>query len=116
VTEIYFKKLTRDLLEVCRMLDDKPEAKNRLSEITADVSFLPDVGYGFDKWATGTPTTEGWYWVTNKRGEVGLVEVTSIENGVFWAGGYDFDHDEVGGSFDEITHWLGPLPIPEPPK
>lgn len=47
--EIYFRKLTDDLLEVCRMLDDSPEIKTRLSEITFDVSLLPDVGYGIDK-------------------------------------------------------------------
>lgn len=46
--KIHFKKLTQDLLEVCRMLDDKPEVKTRLAEITFDVSILPDVGYGLE--------------------------------------------------------------------
>jgi hypothetical protein len=45
---IYFKELAKDLLEVCRMLDDKPEAKTKLSEIAFDVSLLPDLGYGFE--------------------------------------------------------------------
>lgn len=53
--EIHFKKLTHDLLEVCRMLDDKPEAKNKLSDIAVDVSFLPDVGYAYDKGKTEPP-------------------------------------------------------------
>lgn len=45
---IFFRKLTDDLLEVCRMLDDKPEVKTKLAEITFDVSLLPDIGYGID--------------------------------------------------------------------
>jgi hypothetical protein len=45
--KIYLKRLTDDLLEVCRMIDG--EAKTRLAEITFDVSLLPDVGYGIDK-------------------------------------------------------------------
>ena len=47
ITIISLKKLTNDLLEVCRMLDDKPEVKTRLAEITFDVSILPDRAYGF---------------------------------------------------------------------
>lgn len=46
--KIKIKELLKDLLEVCRMLDDKPEAKTRLSEIAFDVSLLPNIVYGID--------------------------------------------------------------------
>jgi len=119
--EIYLKKLTNDLLEVCRMLDDKPEAKNRLSEIAVDVSFLPDVGYGFDKWTTETPTEPGWYWALNPgdvggRGVVGLVRIhkSAIDGELSLAfHGSDMSYYLP---YKFISHWLGPLPEPKVPE
>jgi hypothetical protein len=112
--EIYFKKLTDDLLEVCRMLDDKPEIKTRLSEITVDVSFLPDVGYAFGKWTTTPPTEPGWYWVRNIKGKIWCDEVFKKDGVMCW---WSEDENTFNSIIlDYFTHWLGPLPPPEPPK
>jgi hypothetical protein len=119
VSEIYFKKLTQDLLEVCRMLDDKPEIKNRLSEITVDISFLPDVGYAFDKWTTDPPKEDGDYFAWKRDDEYfdtpTIVSVTNIRHiseppyFTFWFAGVEYE-------LSRVTHWLGPLPVPDPPK
>jgi hypothetical protein len=121
--EVYFKKLTDDLLEVCRMLDDKPEIKNRLSEITAGVSFLPDVGYAFGKWTTTPPTKDGYYWVFSVNSKPWItnpiVERVERKNGepngelgVWHSGNWDEFH-----SVRDYTGccWLGPIPAPHPP-
>lgn len=117
--EIYLKKLTGDLLEVCRMLDDKPEIKTRLAEITADVSFLPDTGYALDKWTTTPPTEPGWYWATERH--VALPKIVFARHVGTLDGGkgkpiFSIDEDGDIHSVFEYTHWLGPLPVPEPPK
>jgi len=46
--KIYLNILTKDLIEVCRMLDDKLEAKTKLAEIAFDISLLPAIVYGID--------------------------------------------------------------------
>lgn len=71
------------------------------------------------QWTTEPPTEEGWYWVKNKYTgahdiePVYLVKVTHIENQVVWSieinGG-------SGEDFSYFSHWLGPLPVPEPPQ
>jgi hypothetical protein len=123
--EIYFKKLTQDLLEVCRMFDDKPEAKNKLSEITVDVSFLPDIGYAFGKGETEPPKEPGWYWMwcNNMRdGKPGfdmkeimmlagdLCVVACTEDG----GDYTPVSDYVSDGLQ--YRWFGPIPKPKVPE
>jgi hypothetical protein len=82
---------------------------------------LPDGETGIDiqgmRWTTTPPTEEsqeGWYWLyvsdrgTNER-------YVSIELITIW----DIDSKEIEFSditFKDVTHWLGPLPQPEPPK
>lgn len=61
------------------------------------------------KWTTAPPTVEGWYWVrfSNEQIEcvtIGIIDGKPIEK--------FYDHWALEG----VTHWLGPLPEPEPPK
>ena len=61
-------------------------------------------GFG---WTTEPPTVEGWYWARHEvTKEIVMTQVCQItsdywttENGPIW----------------QFTHWLGPLPVPEPP-
>jgi hypothetical protein len=73
------------------------------------------------KWTTDPPTEEGWYWVyTVPEWEtvpvVACVKVCIMNDVVSFdipAGGYeseDYIHAHA------TTHWLGPLPPPEPPQ
>lgn len=68
-------------------------------------------------WTTKPPTVEGWYWALDGiEGEPRVAEV-------FYSYGHqlcaDFTDDNVPTPLDklpEITHWLGPLLIPELPN
>lgn len=72
-------------------------------------------------WRTTPPTDPGWYWVIvprhyvpgskyNDIPEVGLVTYDN-QLRVTYLGGNSYDITR--GS---ITHWLGPIPMPETPK
>jgi hypothetical protein len=71
-------------------------------------------------WTTETPTVEGWYWFRVKSGtsESSITELSYIEirggRACFapLVNGYEFDDDY---EMSDITHWLGPIPAPEPP-
>ena len=74
------------------------------------------------KWTTEPPTKPGWYWVrvpqshASMRGGIFVVsiEIFGGKQHIDWlVDGYEWDPP-----FEEshITHWLGPLPVPEPPK
>ena len=73
------------------------------------------VGDGEFQWAftTEQPTEPGWYWAM-ERGEIRMYR---------FDGKYVNDGNDGETSFDleaarenwEITHWLGPLPLPHPP-
>jgi hypothetical protein len=53
------------------------------------------------EWTTNPPTQEGWYWVCVEDGHI---SATFIHNGA--------DPKLMGDN----VYWLGPLPVPEPPK
>jgi len=55
------------------------------------------------QWTTEPPTREGWYWAS--------VDVVGIEARIIVH--YPYPSNE---NVDKITHWLGPLPIPELPR
>lgn len=71
------------------------------------------------QWTTEAPTVPGWYWASyqGKYQTIILVDkiVSDSEGGkagnLFAYSAYE--EEEV--SFLEYTHWLGPLPEPEPP-
>jgi hypothetical protein len=66
------------------------------------------------QWTTTPPTEEGWYWVLD--GEPYIAEVFYSYNHRLCA---DFTDENVPTPIDElpgITHWLGPLPVPELPE
>lgn len=77
-------------------------------------------------WTTTPPTVEGWYWVyieDPKAIENPAVVQVERENqkpddklGVWHSGNWDeFESvDEYSSIFS--CHWLGPIPVPEPPK
>lgn len=69
-------------------------------------------------WSTDAPTGKsGWYWAIDRDSEVMMVH---YEMSPF--GGSDFittvGDDEYLRHYDwqDFTHWLGPLPKPEPPE
>jgi hypothetical protein len=65
-----------------------------------------------DGWTTEPPTEPGWYWVKHKRHtDVFMVSVAHDDDKVLtvYSDGYPVPADN-------LTHWLGPLPPPEPPK
>ena len=59
------------------------------------------------EWTTEPPTEGGWYWIRYPDGEIACVEV------FYSLGNMETDSDYV---LDTVTHWLGPLPVPEPPE
>jgi hypothetical protein len=70
------------------------------------------------EWTTKPPTQVGDYFAWKKDDEYffepTIVNVTNIRHiseppfYTFWFGGIEYE-------LDSITHWLGPLPVPEPP-
>jgi hypothetical protein len=59
-------------------------------------------------WTTTPPTQAGWYWVVADGSLIPIVlHVRILESGDRYNGDYNLDH---------VTHWLGPLPVPEPPE
>lgn len=63
------------------------------------------------EWTTTPPTVEGWYWVKEK-GNGFTMAFVKYKRGHFeiWIDG------EYRNDYEEYTHWLGPLPEPEPPQ
>ena len=63
-------------------------------------------GRGF-VWTKEPPTIDGWYWAMR----LGVPEMVSVELPLVWW--------PVGGDpmirLSEFSHWLGPIPFPEPP-
>jgi hypothetical protein len=55
-------------------------------------------------WTTEPPKEAGWYWVNFR---VGTANFQLIEK-------YPLDGKEQ--NIHLATHWLGPLPVPEPPE
>jgi hypothetical protein len=76
---------------------------------------------GMLRWTTETPTDGGTYWAwvcVKNRDSKAYPQIIDIyihegEIHIAWpVSGYEWDPDfEV----KDITHWLGPLPVPEPP-
>jgi hypothetical protein len=96
---------------------EKREHKTLWGLPLVEVNLLPAL-YG--EWTTETPTVEGWYWFRVKSGtsESSITELSYIEirggRACFapLVNGYEFDDDY---EMSDITHWLGPIPAPEPP-
>jgi hypothetical protein len=66
------------------------------------------------EWTKEPPTQEGWYWVRGPRDGFMIVQYYNkkrvIKALIAGAGG-----NIHYGELKLITHWLGPLPVPEPP-
>ena len=74
------------------------------------------------EWTTSQPTTSGYYWAFDGD-EVVFAEVfgdklkptaTGVE--WEWIACAHADIDEEWRSLSDFTHWIGPLPRPEPPQ
>lgn len=65
------------------------------------------------EWTAEPPTQEGWYWASPgiHRVDCEIVWVIRQSNGELVISG-----DEWNEPLDVIKHWLGPLPVPEPPS
>lgn len=63
-------------------------------------------------WATERPIKPGWYWVYD--GENVFMAMWDIQ---FEGYPGKWTNKDTWEDFDnKITHWIGPLPEPEPPK
>jgi hypothetical protein len=83
--------------------------------MTTDEWKLPFHSFDEDlQWTTTPPTEEGWYWVRNVKGKIWCEEVFKKDGVMCW---WSEDENTFNSIIlDYITHWLGPLPIPEPPQ
>jgi hypothetical protein len=72
---------------------------------------IKDLLYG--RWTTEPPTQEGWYWalVDRKNPTPSIVHVVSA----FSHGKLFIEIGREEEPLDWYSHWLGPLPVPEPP-
>lgn len=91
-----------------------------VGEIKIDDGYFDENSTVF-QWTTEPPTQEGWYWFRAsgfmQSGMFTELSYVSVMNGVVsfkpLIDGYEWDHEyEV----EDVTHWLGPLPVPAPPK
>jgi hypothetical protein len=66
-------------------------------------------------WSATPPTEPGWYWVYFPMGYKPITVCVSIG---FDPEGNPFDNenDDCGWNIEAATHFLGPLPLPDPPK
>jgi hypothetical protein len=70
-------------------------------------------------WQTEPPTQEGWYWSYNSNSTLLNEEPKAV-----FVYSDKWQHDGAlivydGGAYrvkNYATHWLGPIPAPEPPK
>ena len=65
-----------------------------------------------NEWTTTPPSSPGYYWTWSKTASrVYLLELTAKYDGLY---------EEISGlsleDLSAITHWLGPLLVPEAPK
>lgn len=87
-------------------MDDKWYNVTKGGYIGADVTAM--------KWTTTPPTVEGWYWVIQDRVNPSP-EIVKV-SGAFAHGKLYAEMGNSEYSLELFTHWLGPLPVPEPPK
>lgn len=68
------------------------------------------------EWTTDLPQENGWYWVNANVGpcSVKFILLVSVIDGLPYglADGKTPSRENI----EYITHWLGPLPIPENPE
>jgi hypothetical protein len=74
------------------------------------------------KWTTDPPTEAGVYWIRvreefEKEYEIIIADVAIWTNGNVYLN-FPVDGFECEDKYDAkfVTHWLGPLPTPEPPQ
>jgi hypothetical protein len=80
--------------------------------------YTVDLGYDGSteetfNWTTTPPTEPGWYWAMLSKEYSILYPLVLVE---FREGTIYTHGNEAPASFESFTHWLGPLPLPEPPK
>lgn len=67
------------------------------------------------QWTTEPPKQRGLYRAIDTKGIGWWVHVSQepYREDVFYVSRFGYGHNV---SLDNFTHWLGPLPMPEPPK
>jgi hypothetical protein len=77
-------------------------ASNVPNDVTVDQ--LPEL-----EWTTETPKKPGIYWAKQRDGDIEIIDIDSWSKSAFRTG--------QNGSVlkTNYTHWLGPIPAPEPP-
>ena len=73
------------------------------------------------EWKESPPSEPGWYWACANRphGQVIYLDYVLLHDGQFCTeeyGQYEeaYVYEPISEDKD-ITHWLGPLPVPAPP-
>lgn len=86
-------------------------------EYIVETDYKSNSKYVILRWKTEPPTVEGWYWAADGDGKSPRIAE------VFYSSGHrlyaDFTDENIPAPLDqfpEITHWLGPLPVPAPPE
>lgn len=88
-----------------------------MGSVISDTDYVIGVKQGeyvciTDGWATEPPKEAGWYWVKELKGdEIIIARLDDDYTVLAWGDDYWCDVD-----IRQITHWLGPLPMPEPPQ
>jgi hypothetical protein len=69
------------------------------------------------KWTTEKPDKDGWYWAYAQNLKLAVCVKVEIIQGELWiehyVEGYDFERDFYP---KDITHWIGPIPVPHLPQ
>ena len=66
-----------------------------------------DITACVDRWSTDPPTEDGWYWAYDREDSFLDLVRYSDSGATMWS-------DKTIAKL--FTHWLGPLPKPEPPR
>lgn len=90
----------------------------------ADYDFSKENGFlirakGGDEWTPNPPTKPGWYWVSifyENHGRHSHIIYVDEKQTYSAPTDYDSEIREHVKELGDSALWLGPLPVPEPPK
>jgi hypothetical protein len=95
--------------------DGNPRRKTTVMEfLTTHKAVAEKLVYG--EWTTEPPTVAGWYWARTNKGIPYIVRVGLFGTGVTGTLWVYTTNSTKAFDFDMVDYWLGPLPVPEPPK
>jgi hypothetical protein len=84
-------------------------------KLNIDLPGLTTTGFAYTGWTTTPPTEPGFYWAVDHQGDVDCVWLSDDDQipgawlGV-WVTGIEYPY-----ALADFSHWMGPVPVPEPP-